>query len=104
MSRHGISVGDRDVLRGGVVIECVEVYDDNGRSTGRWIEIGHIDSAADPDSLWEYGWNTGSEVDVIGTRAMAEEFGATFGAVPGEGDWGSRFLRRYKPGEWQAIP
>jgi hypothetical protein len=42
-ARRPIAVGDRDVLRGGIVIECVEVYMDGGHQTGRWVEIGHID-------------------------------------------------------------
>lgn len=42
-----IKVGDRDMLRGGIVIECVEVYSDHGVLTGKWVEIGQ----AKPDVL-----------------------------------------------------
>lgn len=38
-----IAVGDRDVLRGGRVIECVEVYLDAGKPTGRWVEVGWLE-------------------------------------------------------------
>lgn len=41
-----INVGDRDVLRGGIVIECVEVYNDHGKQTGRWVEVGYLDRPA----------------------------------------------------------
>lgn len=41
-----IAVGDRDVLRGGLVIECVEVYMDGGKQTGRWVEIGYVERTA----------------------------------------------------------
>lgn len=38
-----IAVGDRDVLRGGTVIECVEVYQDGPHQTGRWVEVGFLE-------------------------------------------------------------
>jgi hypothetical protein len=31
-------VGDRQTLRGGIVIECFEVYNDHGTPTGKWRE------------------------------------------------------------------
>lgn len=31
-------VGDRMMLRGGIEIECFEVYDDHGIPTGKWRE------------------------------------------------------------------
>lgn len=98
-----IHVGDRDILRSGTVIECVEVYDDEGRTTGRWIEIGRVDPDADPDLLWEYGYNTGSTVSVIGSLGQVTAFCAEFGQKPGIGDLGSRVMRRRPAGSWEAV-
>ena len=32
-------VGDRQELLGGTVIECVEVYYEGRRRTGKWVEV-----------------------------------------------------------------
>lgn len=49
---------------------------------------------------WEYGWHTGSTVSLIGRRDQVEEWLAVRGWRLGEGDWGSRVMRRRVAGSW----
>jgi hypothetical protein len=43
------NVGDRESLRNGLVIECIEVYYEGRRRTGKWVEIGYIVPASHTD-------------------------------------------------------
>lgn len=57
--------------------------------------------AEEPD--WEYGWHTGSTVSLIGRRDQVEEWLAVRGWKLGEGDWGSRVMRRRVAGAWSPA-
>lgn len=52
---------------------------------------------------WEYGWHTGSTVSLIGRRDQVEEWLAVRGWKLGEGDWGSRVMRRRVAGSWMPA-
>lgn len=57
--------------------------------------------AAEPE--WEYGWHTGSTVSLIGRRDQVEEWLTVRGWKLGEGDWGSRVMRRRVAGSWMPA-
>lgn len=59
------------------------------------------DVAEEPE--WEYGWHTGSTVSLIGRRDQVEEWLAVRGWKLGEGDWGSRVMRRRVAGPWEPV-
>ena len=76
---------------------------ENLRAFDRWLaahdaEVRAGVVAEEPE--WEYGWHTGSTVSLIGRRDQVEEWLAVRGWKLGEGDWGSRVMRRRVAGTW----
>lgn len=62
--------------------------------------LASIGSVVAEEPEWEYGWHTGSTVSLIGRRDQVEEWLAVRGWKLGEGDWGSRVMRRRVAGSW----
>lgn len=88
-----LAAHDAEIARAAMLMLVAE------QANGREVRPGLV--AEEPE--WEYGWHTGSTVSLIGRRDQVEEWLAVRGWKLGEGDWGSRVMRRRVAGSWMPA-
>ena len=93
-----VQLAAADLLRDG--------FDSQGRfnieRAVRALDAAGLLVAAESD--YEYGYNTGSTVTLIGRIEQITEWALVRGMRVGVGDWGSRIMRRRGPGTWSEVP